>query len=162
LLLYVCIDWFEKVHPYWEKIMHMYKQIQKKDAQLTSFLLLFLLSLLSIKLVDRKKRRRDKAHSIVVASIDIRLVLSMHEHFISTSSHSGQMHLINWNENGKKRGSALYHHLERKKKSKNEFLEENKRHLSIHINLMTFDKISPLRFFELFIFVMRKKKISLR
>ncbi len=99
----ICIDWFEKVHPHWEKIMYMYKQIQKKDAQLISFLFFFsffVLSLFSIKFVDRKKR--DKANSIVVASIDIRLA-SMHEHFISTSSHPVKIHLLNWNENGRKK-----------------------------------------------------------
>ncbi len=101
---FVCahIDWFEKVHPHWEKIMYMYKQIQKKDAQLTSFLFFsfFVLSLFSIKFVDRKKKGQSKLNS---SCFNWHPACSMHEHFISTSSHLVKIHLLNWNENGRKK-----------------------------------------------------------
>jgi len=117
--VYVCVcivDWFEKVHPHWEKIMYMYKQIQKKRHSsprllfffsivfLSFFFFLYILSLFSIKFVYRiytKKKeeiRQDKANWIivVVASIDIRLASTL-EHFISTSSNLVRMHLLDWN-----------------------------------------------------------------
>lgn len=105
----VCIDWFEKVHPYWEKIMYMYKQIQKKDRSthiFSFFFSFFVLSLFNIKFVDRKKKdekREDKAKIYRSSYFNWHPACSMHEHFISTSSHRTQMQLINWNENGKKK-----------------------------------------------------------